>query len=130
MDLIVESDIYEPCIDENGNYVDYIPPSSKFKNGMRCPCGSRKEHNFDSRQSFTGHIKTKTHQKWLADLNTNKMNYFTENIKLNETISNQKLVIAKLQRENDENIKLIAHLTKKIEYKINENIVGDLLIFD
>jgi hypothetical protein len=58
------------------------------------------------------------------------MNYFTENIKLNETISNQKLVIAKLQRENDENIKLIAHLTKKIECKINENIVGDLLIFD
>ena len=34
------------------------------------------------------------------------MNYFTENIKLNETICNQKLIIARLQRENDENIKL------------------------
>jgi hypothetical protein len=57
------------------------------------------------------------------------MNYFTENIKLNETISNQKIIIAKLQRENDENIKFIAHLTKKIAIKENPNIV-DLLIFD
>jgi hypothetical protein len=130
MDLIVDSDIYEPCINDNGNYTDYIPPSSKFKNGMRCPCGSRKEHTFDSRQSFTGHIKTKTHQKWLSDLNTNKQNHFKENVELKETINNQKLVIARLQRENDENIKLIAHLTKKIECKINENIVVDLLTFD
>jgi hypothetical protein len=130
MDLISESDIYEPCIDENSNYSDYIPSSSKFKNGLRCPCGARKEHIFDTRQSFSGHIKTKTHQKWLLDLNSNKMNYFTENIKLNETISNQKLIIARLQRENDENIKLIAHLTKKIEFKESINVVVDLLTFD
>lgn len=58
------------------------------------------------------------------------MNYFTENIKLNETINNQKIIIARLQRENDENIKIIAHLTKKIEYKDNQNIVIDLLTFD
>ena len=57
------------------------------------------------------------------------MNYFTENIILNETISNQKIIIAKLQRENDENIKLIVHLTKKIEIKENPNVV-DLLSFD
>ena len=109
MDLIVDSDIYEPCINENNNYIDYTPPSSKFKNGLRCPCGTRKEHIFDSRQSFTCHIKTKTHQKWLSDLNANKMNFFTENIELKETISNQKIIIARLQRENDENIKLIAY---------------------
>ena len=130
MDLIVDSDIYEPCINENSNYVDYIPPSSKFNNGLRCPCGTRKEHIFDSRQSFTCHIKTKTHQKWLSDLNTNKMNFFTENIQLKETISNQKIIIARLQRENDDNTKLIAHLTKKIEFKSNENMVVDLLTFD
>ena len=57
------------------------------------------------------------------------MNYFTENIKLNETISNQKLIIAKLQRENDENLKLIVHLTKKIEIKENPNVI-DLISFD
>jgi len=130
MDLIVDSDIYEPCIDENSNYSDYLPSSNKFKNGLRCPCGSRKEHIFDTRQSFASHIKTKTHLKWISDLNSNKMNYFTENIKLNETIMNQKLIIARMQRENDENIKLIAHLTKKIELKENPNIVVDLLTFD
>jgi len=130
MDLQLESDIYEPNIDSEGNYSDYLPTSSKFKNGLRCPCGTRKEHVFDSRASFSGHVKTKTHQKWLADLNTNKMNYFTENLKLTETITNQKFIIAKLQRENDENIKLIAHLTKKIEIKENPGIVIDLLSFD
>ncbi len=130
MDLAVDSDIYEPTIDENGNYLDYLPPSGKFKNGLRCSCGTRREHVFDTRQSFSLHIKTKTHQKWLLDLNSNKLNYFTENIKLNETINNQKLIIAKLQRENDENIKFITHLTKKIEMKDNPNIVPDLLTFD
>ena len=129
-DLTLDSDIYEPCIDEGGDYSDYLPTSSKFKNGLRCPCGTRKEHVFDTRSSFSGHIKTKTHQKWLSDLNKNKMNYFTENIKLNETISNQKFIIAKLQRENDENLKLIVHLTKKIEIKENPGIVIDLLSFD
>ena len=129
MDLQVESDIYEPNINEDGNYSDYLPKSSKFKNGLRCPCGSRKEHVFDTRTSFSSHIKSKTHQKWLLDLNANKMNYFSENIRLTETISTQKIIIAKLQRENDENIKLIAHLTKKIEIRDNPNIV-DLLSFD
>ena len=130
MDLAIEPDIYEPSIDDKGNYSDYLPPSSKFKHGLRCPCGSRKEHVFDTRISFSGHIKTKTHTKWLTDLNANKMNYFTENIKLNEIISNQKLVIARLQRENDENIKMIAHLTKKIELKENSHLAPDLLTFD
>ena len=130
MDLAIEPDIYEPSIDDKGNYSDYLPPSSKFKHGLRCACGSRKEHVFDTRVSFSGHIKTKTHTKWLSDLNANKLNYFTENIKLNEIISNQKLVIARLQRENDENIKMIAHLTKKIELKENAHLAPDLLTFD
>jgi len=128
MDLAIEPDLYEPVIDESTNYSDYLPPSSKFKNGLRCPCGSRKEHVFDNRQSFSTHTKTKTHIKWLIDLNNNKMNYFSENLKLNETISNQKMIIAKLQRENDEYTKLIVHLTKKIEMK--DTISVDLLSFD
>jgi len=130
MDLALDSDIYEPIMDEKGNFIDYLPPSSKFKNGLRCACGSRKEHVFDSRQSFSIHSKTKTHIKWLTDLNNNKMNYFSENIKLNETISNQKMIIAKLQRENDECNKLIVHLTKKMELKDTSYIVTDLISFD
>ena len=130
MDLITEADIYEPSIGDNGNYLDYLPSSSKFKNGLRCPCGTRKEHVFDTRQSFSGHIRTKTHQKWMTDINMNKMNYFKENIKLNETINNQKLIIARLQRDNEENVKLIVHLTKKIEINQHPEVVIDLLNFD
>jgi len=128
MDLALESDIYEPIMNETGNLIDYLPPSSKFKNGLRCPCGTRKEHVFDSRQSFSIHSKTKTHMKWVTDLNNNKMNYFSENIKLNEIISTQKMMIAKLQRENDECNKVIVNLTKKIEIK--DTISIDLINFD
>jgi hypothetical protein len=49
---------------------------------------------------------------------------------LQETISTQKIIIAKLQRENDENIKMIAHLSKKIEIKENSHLAPDLLTFD
>jgi len=130
MDLVTEPDIYEPTINENGNYVDYLPPSSKFQNGLRCPCGSRKEHVFDNRQCFSTHSKTKKHQKWLTDLNADKMNFYKENIKLNETIGNQKIIIAKLQKDNDDYARLIVHLTKKIEFKDDKNICVDLLNFD
>jgi hypothetical protein len=129
MELSVESDIYEPAI-VNGDYIDYIPPSSKFAHGLRCPCGTRRDHVFESRASFTIHAKSKTHQKWLSELNESKMNYYSENIKLQDTIANQKLIIARLQRENDENIKLIAHLTKKLEYRDNSTLINDLLSFD
>ena len=130
MDLSIDSDIYEPNLDETGNYIDYIPPYFKFKNGLRCPCGARKEHIFDSRQSFSGHIKTKTHCRWMMDINYNKMNYFSDNIKLKDTINNQKLIIAKLQKEMEENLQLIVHLTKKIERKEEVFETKDLLNFD
>ncbi len=134
MDLSLESDIYEPIIDD-GNYSDYLPPSSKFKNGLRCPCGARKDHIFDSRQSFAGHIKTKTHQKWLTDLNTNKMNYYTECEKLKEVINSQKLIIAQmekdmivLKKEIHIKSKTINILTEQLTCKNND--VEDLITFD
>ena len=150
MDLAVESDIYAPLLNENGEYIDHLPPSSYFKNGMRCPCGSRKEHVFDNRHSFSSHTKTKTHQKWLAELNVNKQNHFIEKIKLNETVSTQKIIIANLQsgydnlqnkynilqtkydnlqKTNNDHIRIIAHLTK-LEIKDNSTVSVDLLNFD
>ena len=36
MDLVVEPDIYEPNINEKGDYIDNIPYSSKFQSGLRC----------------------------------------------------------------------------------------------
>lgn len=129
MDLTVESDIYEPNIIDNGDYDDYIPPSSKFKNGLRCPCGARKDHVFDTRTSFSGHIKTKTHQKWLSDLNRNKTNYYTECEKLKEVVSSQKLIIARLEREINTKLKTIDYLTQQLMNKENNSVV-DLLTFD
>jgi hypothetical protein len=130
MDLALDSDIYEPIMDDKGDYVDYLPPASKFKNGIRCACGTRREHVFDNRQSFGMHSKTKTHQKWISDINNNKMNYFSENIRLNQLITTQKMVIAKLQREKDEQNELIVHLTKKLELKGTHNMSIDLINFD
>ena len=114
MDLAVEPDMYEPTINDNGDYIDVLPSSGKFQNGFRCPCGARREHIFDSRANFAMHIKTKSHNKWLQELNTNKLNYYSENVKLSETITTQKLIIGQLQKEIDENKQLIIHLSKKI----------------
>ena len=130
MDLAVDSDIYEPSIGDDGNYSDYLPPSSKFKNGLRCPCGARKEHIFDSRQSFCSHIKTKTHLKWLSDLNTNKMNFFTECEKLKEIVTSQKIIIARLEREVNTHKHTIINLAQQLANKESENTIVDLLSFD
>lgn len=129
MDLTVESDIYEPSIDDNNNYSDYIPPSSKFKNGLRCPCGARKDHIFDARVSFGSHIKTKTHQKWLNDLNKNKMNFYTECEKLKDVVNSQKLIIARLEKDVNTKLKTIDYLTQQLMSK-ETNSVDDLLTFD
>ena len=131
MDLAVDSDIYEPSVGDDGNYSDYLPPSSKFKNGLRCPCGARKDHVFDSRLSFNVHIKTKTHQKWLADLNTNKMNFYTECEKLREIVNSQKLIIAKMENELNLKMKTIDYLSQQLMTKDTyKNDTIDLLSFD
>jgi hypothetical protein len=131
MDLIVESDIYAPSIDDNGNYVDKIPSFSNIKNGLRCPCGTRRDKTYDCSSYFTNHIKTQTHKKWLSNMNMNKSNYYIENIQLRETINNQKLIIAKFEKEINTNLKTINYLTKQLVAKeqiITENI--DLINFD
>ena len=130
MNLSLESDIYEPNVDDDGNYVDFLPSSSKFKNGLRCPCGARKDHVFDSRQSFCSHIKTKTHLKWLSDLNTNKMNYFTECEKLKEIVSSQKLIIARLEKDINIHKNTIINLAQQLANKQPETQMVDLLSFD
>ena len=131
MDISLDSDIYEPNIDDNGTYVDFLPPSSKFKNGLRCPCGARKDHVFDSRSSFVVHTKSKTHQKWILDLNTNKMNYFTECEKLKEVVNSQKIIIAKMENELNIKMKTIDYLSQQLMAKdTGKNDIIDLLSFD
>lgn len=131
MELALESDIYEPSVANDGNYSDYLPPSSKFIHGLRCPCGARKDHVFDSRQSFSTHIKSKTHQKWLVDLNANKMNYYTECEKLKEVVNSQKIIIVKLENDLHVKIKTINYLSQQLMAKdTGRNDMIDLLSFD
>lgn len=129
MDLIVEPDIYSPGMDEKGNYVDRIPSFNNLKNGLRCPCGSRKDKTYDCQSYFASHLKTKTHSKWLQDMNVNKANFFTENVILKETLNNQKLIIAKMEKEIYLKLKTIDYLTQQLANKDSIQ-VNDLIIFD
>jgi hypothetical protein len=132
MDLIIEPDIYSPSIDKDGNYIDKIPSTANMKLGLRCPCGCRKDKVYETPSVFSSHIKTKSHQKWLADLNLNKANYYVENEKLRETIYNQKMVIAKLEKDVVNRNMTIDFLTLQLTKTAtnNSNKTIDLLIFD
>ena len=125
-DLIVEPDIYTPSIDGDGNYIDYV---YTFQHGLRCPCNGKKDHVFLNKTTFLTHTKSKTHQKWITLLNANKANYYVENIKLHEMVNSQKQIIARLQKEQDTNVKIIYNLTKKIEINPEPTVMVDLMNF-
>ena len=139
MELVVEPDIYSPSIDDKGNYIDRIPSFNIIKKGLLCPCGSRKDKIYETHAVFTSHIKTKSHQSWLITLNFNKANYYVENEKLKETLQNQKLIIAKLEKDVHNKIMTIDYLTQQLNQISNIsqsqsqsycNTVTNLLEFD
>jgi hypothetical protein len=134
MELVTEPEIYSPSIDDMGKYIDRTPFGIKM--GIRCPCAARKDKIYNTHSMFSTHCKTKYHQKWLEDLNNNRMNHYIENEKNKETIENQKLIIAKLEKELQSKNMTIDYLTKQL-YRVdcnNKNIssssVDDLLVFD
>lgn len=138
-DLVMRPDMYSPSIDDNGNYIDKIPSFVYIKQGLHCPCGTRKDKRYDSHLCFSAHIKSKGHQKWLATLNLNKANFYVENEILKETIQNQRLIIAKLEKELHNKINTIDYLTQQLtnqhihhNYLLlnNTKSVNNLLDFD
>ena len=138
MELVVEPDIYSPSIDDNGLYIDKVPPFNYIKKGLVCPCGSRKDKVYESHSVFISHTKTKAHQKWLESLNLNRANFYVEFEKSKEVISNQRLIIAKLEKDINNKILTIDYLTQQL-YKAslidkkseNNNInTNNLLDFD
>ena len=135
MELVLEPDIYSPSVDEKGNYIDKIPSFNIIKKGLLCPCGSRKDKIYENHTMFTTHIKTKSHQSWLVSLNFNKANYYIENNILKDTVQNQKLIIAKLEKDVQTKIMTIDYLTQQINQlnQVNQiqcNTVFNLLEFD
>jgi predicted RNase H-like nuclease (RuvC/YqgF family) len=129
MELVTEPDIYTPSIDELGNYVDKIPAFNIIKKGIICPCGSRKDKAYETNSVFSSHIKTKTHQKWLLGVNLNKANYYIENEKQKDTIQNQRIIIAKMDKEIQNKNMTIDYLTQQLNIK-TKPIEENLLLFD
>jgi hypothetical protein len=121
MELVVEPDIYSPSIDDKGNYIDRIPSFNIIKKGLLCPCGARKDKIYETHTVFASHIKTKIHQGWLVTLNFNKTNYFIENDILKKTAQNQKIIIAKLEKDIQTKIMTIDYLTQQITQQKQES---------
>lgn len=130
MELVTEPDIYSPSIDDMGNYIDKIPFFANIKYGIRCPCGCRKDKVYETYNIFSQHVKTKAHQKWLQGLNLNKANYYIENEELKIIIQQQRMVIAKLEKDLQNKIMTIDFLTQQLVAKSNQKPVSDLLDFD
>ena len=124
MELVVEPDIYTPNIDENGNYVDKAHMMSKTE-GIHCPC-SRKDKIYN----FSQHMKSKCHQQWIKTINLNKTNHFMENMELRNTVSNQKLIIAKMEKELNAKMLIIDCLSQQLVKDMNTKMVDNLLEFD
>jgi hypothetical protein len=125
MELVVEPDIYSPSINDNGLYIDKVPPFNYIKKGLSCPCGSRKDKIYETHSVFVAHTKTKTHQKWLEMLNTNKANFYVDLEKAKEVISNQRLIIAKLEKDVSNKIMTIDYLTQQLHNTQVSNNVSD-----
>ena len=133
MELVVEPDIYNPSINDNGLYVDKVPPFNYIKKGLVCPCGSRKDKIYETHSVFVAHTKTKAHQKWLESLNLNRSNFYVELEKSKEVITNQRLIIAKLEKDVNNKIMTIDYLTQqlhKASAATNVTNTSNLLDFD
>jgi len=129
MELATEPDTYTPSMDNMGNYVDKVPSFANIKHGIRCPCGSRKDKAYETHGMFAQHIKSKTHQKWLEQLNLNKANYYIENEALKQTVQQQRIIIAKLEKELQHTTMTIHILTQQLVTKnANQHVVNDLLM--
>lgn len=128
MELVVEPELYAPSVDETGKYVDKIPSFAINKKGLQCPCGARKDKIYETYNTFSCHIKTKNHQKWLENLNLNRANYYVENEQLKETMQNQRIIIARMEKEIQTKTMTIDYLTLQL---VNKNqVVTNLLEFD
>lgn len=138
MELVTEPDTYSPNIDDKGNYIDKVPSfyTNALATGLRCPCGTRKDKIYTSHATFTAHIKTKTHEKWLQELNTNKANFYVESQKLRDVVQSQKIMIGKMEVDISNKNMTIDYLTKQLvtlnslSSNKRESSANDMIMFD
>jgi hypothetical protein len=127
MELTLEPELYCPSVDELGNYIDKVPCITR---GIKCPCNSRPGKIYQNHSVFVGHTKSKAHQNWLSNVNLNKANYYVENENLKTTVQNQRLIIAKLEKEIQNKLMTIDYLTQNLQSINNNKTVNNLLEFD
>ena len=125
MELTVEPELYAPSLDDTGKYIDKVHYA---KHGVICPCGARRDKVYECTTKFQKHIKTKIHQKWLEDLNTNKANFYVRVIELEEIVKQQRILLAQQERVIQTKSKTIDLLTERFTPKPGP--VGDLLYLD
>jgi hypothetical protein len=129
MEMVLEPDMYCPILDASSNYIDKIPNLCVLKRGIQCPCGARQGKVYQSYATFLAHTKTKTHQKWLNELNSNRTNFYVENQELRATVASQRLIIANLEKDVLLKIQTIDCLTKSI-VSATSGPTANLLDFD
>jgi hypothetical protein len=114
MEITITPDTYTPSVNSEGNYIDNIPV---IKNGLYCPCGSRKDKTYENVTKFASHIKSKSHQKWLMVLNQNKANYYVEMLTNKELIESQQKIISQLENQLYKKTLTIDYLTQQLTSK-------------
>lgn len=121
--IATQPDTYAPGINNEGIYVDRIPSQHVFSvSGMRCPCSTRKDTVFWTRQSFLNHTRTKTHQTWLSELSLENANMFVKSQEMERTIKEQKIVIAKLEKEISHRDITILTLTRQFNSLLSQTL--------
>lgn len=119
--IATQPDVYAPMINNEGLYVDKVPPQHVFSvSGIRCPCSIRKDTVFWTRQGFTSHTKTKTHQNWLSELSLENENLYVKNQEMEKIIKEQKIIIARLERELSHRDITIMTLTRQFSTHITQ----------
>lgn len=88
MEIESTPELYEICINDNGDYIDN--PSFYKDKPIRCPCNNKK---YSIKSSFKKHLETNIHKSWLFQVNLNKKNYYILNLKNEELVKNQQKIL-------------------------------------
>ena len=96
MDIALCPDTYVPAVNEEGVYIDSLPPSIP-NSGIKCPCFER---FYTSREKLSQHFKCKRHEIWLKNINLDNKNFFKKCMEYKEIIRQQRLLIARLEQKD------------------------------
>ena len=114
---------YEPGY-KDGEYIDVIP--FDFLTGIKCPCSTYKDVVFKNRSSLKQHFKTKNHEKWMKQLNENRVNYYSQCLEQQKTLKNQSIIINK----KDSEIRNLNYEITRLKKKLNNESVEEIDLLD